>query len=40
MKYTLPFTPENCDALYAKRNGKYSLVLKDEAVIGRPYGMD
>ena len=25
MKYTLPFTPENCDALYAMRNGKWFI---------------
>jgi hypothetical protein len=27
----MPFTPENCDALYAIRNGSCNLVLKDES---------
>jgi hypothetical protein len=40
MKYTLPFTGENCDALYAKRNGKCILVLKDESQDRPPYSMD
>lgn len=40
MKYTLPFTPENCDALYAMRNGQCNLVLKDESKDRPPYSMD
>ena len=40
MKYTLPFTPENIDSLYAKRNGKCILVLKDESQDRPPYSMD
>jgi hypothetical protein len=40
MKYTLPFTPENCDALYAMRNGQCNLVLKDESNDRPPYSMD
>ena len=40
MKYTLPFTPENVDALYAKRNGQCTLVLKDESKDGPPYSLD
>jgi hypothetical protein len=40
MKYTLPFTPENCDELYSKRNGKCLLVLKDESKDIPPYAMD
>ena len=37
MKYTLPFTPENVDQLYSMRNGKCSLVLKDETRDKPPY---
>jgi hypothetical protein len=40
MKYTLPFTPENLDALYAKRNGQCILVLKDESKDRPPYSLD
>ena len=41
MKYTLPFTGENCDSLYAQRNGgKCVLVLKDESGDRPPYSMD
>ena len=37
IKYTLPFTPENIDQLYSMRNGKCSLVLKDETRDKPPY---
>jgi hypothetical protein len=40
MKYTLPFTSENCDALYGMRNGSCSLVLKDESKDRPPYSID
>ena len=40
MKYTLPFTAENCDALYAMKNGSCSLVLKDETRDRPPYAID
>ena len=40
MKYTLPFTSENVDSLYAKRNGKCILVLKDESKDKPPYSLD
>jgi hypothetical protein len=40
MTYTLPFTPENCDAFYAMRNGSRSLVLKDESKDRPPYSID
>ena len=40
MKYTLEFTPENCDSLWAKRNGKCILVLKDESQDRPPYSME
>jgi hypothetical protein len=40
MKYTLPFTPENFDTLYAKKNGKCILVLKDESRDKPPYALD
>ena len=39
MKYTLPFTPDNCDALYSKRNGSCNLVLKDESRDRPPYSI-
>jgi hypothetical protein len=35
-----PFTPENCDALYAMRNGSCNLVLKDEPRDKPPYSLD
>ena len=38
-KYTLPFTPENLDKLYAMRNGRCWLVLKDETVDKPPYSI-
>ena len=37
MKYTLPFTSENVDSLYAKRNGKCILVLQDQTQDKPPY---
>ena len=37
MKNTLLFTPENLDKLYEMRNGKCSLVLKDETQDKSPY---
>jgi hypothetical protein len=40
MKYTLPFTPENFDTLYAKKNSKCILVLKDESRDKPPYALD
>jgi hypothetical protein len=40
IKYTLPFMEENCDALYAMRNGSCSLVLKDESKDRPPYSID
>jgi hypothetical protein len=39
-KYTMPFTSENCDALYAMRNGQCNLVLKDESKDRSPYAID
>ena len=36
----MPFTPENCDALYAMRNGSCNLVLKDESRDKPPYSLD
>ena len=36
-KYTLPFSAENVQKLYDMRNGKCSLVLKDETVDKPPY---
>jgi len=40
MKYTLPFTAENCDAVYSMRNGRCALVLKDESKDKPPYAID
>jgi hypothetical protein len=37
MKYTLPFTSENVDSLYAKRNSKCILVLQDQSQDKPPY---
>ena len=37
MKYTLPFTSENVDSLYAKRNGKCMRVLQDQSQDKPPY---
>ena len=38
-KYTLPFSPDNVQKLYDMRNGKCSLVLKDETVDKPPYNI-
>jgi hypothetical protein len=41
MKLTLPFTADNCDALYSRRqNGSCNLVLKDETRDRPPYAID
>jgi hypothetical protein len=41
MKYTLPFTADNCDAFYSRRqNGSCNLVLKDETRDRPPYAID
>jgi hypothetical protein len=39
-KYTLPFTPENLDKLYAMRDGQCSMVLKDDSKDRPPYSME
>jgi hypothetical protein len=39
-KYTLPFTPEILDKLYAMRNGQCSMVLKDDSKDRPPYSME
>ena len=36
IKYTVPFKPETVQNLYDMRNGKCSLVLKDESTDGSP----